>query len=243
MTVGSRHRLVVSAGLKKSGSGLMFNLLNELVSRSVGVDARRIRDEYGLDRHLRQENVLLGSLRVHRIAPLARPVLQGERFVVKTHAPPRLTFRLLATAGVVRPVLSIRDPRAIAASALSHGARDRARGVPGVMASVVTVDDAVLFAEQQVSVARRWMGVAGLVVVRYEDLVQDLVQTATDLSSALGLPLDAVGVARAAHASEASPGDLHRSEGRPHAVDDLPASARRRLASGASALGYATLQT
>lgn len=186
----TRSALVVCAGLKKSGSAWWFHLMNRLVVESGGSDVHDVVREFGLERVLVDDNARLGSLRVHRLGRLARPMLAGRRFAVKTHAPPRPAFGVLARTGRAVVFLSVRDPRDMALSALDHGRRNRDEGRGGVLAELVDLDDAVGFVRDQVELFHRWRRVPGVAVIRYEDVLADPVGQVTAAAVRLGTPID-----------------------------------------------------
>ncbi|HLT46453.1 MAG TPA: hypothetical protein VK002_04425, partial [Rubricoccaceae bacterium] len=93
--------LIVSASLKKSGTGWLYNMLNDLLVAAGHEDSRALRDRYGLD------DVVKGGLcHAHPRWPLIRRVLpllrRGETLAVSTHSGPNPELLALMALGLAK---------------------------------------------------------------------------------------------------------------------------------------------
>lgn len=164
--------IVVSASLKKSGSGWYFNLTNDLLVAAGHDDVRALRDRYGLGGVLLEDNCRINPNALN-LARVFVPHLRGHTFVVKTHAGPTPSLRLLLAAGAARATYIYRDPRDVVLSALDHGARVRKEGRANVLAALHTVEEAVPYVHTLLRDWEAWAGSPGTLLVRYEDLKAD----------------------------------------------------------------------
>ncbi len=178
--------IVVSASLKKSGSGWYFNMTNDLLVRAGHQDARAVRRAYGLESVLLQDNCRVNP-NVLNLARLVRVHRRNETFVVKTHAGPTPSLRLLMALGVVKATYIYRDPRDVVLSALDHGAALREAGKPNVLAKLHNVDDAIHYVDQLLGDWDAWTKMDRALMVRYEDLVADTLGALKRLAAFLAL--------------------------------------------------------
>ena len=164
--------IVVSASLKKSGSGWYFNLTNDLLVAAGHTDVRALREAYGLEAVLQEDNCRINPNALN-LARVLRPHRQGHTFAVKTHAAPTPSLRLLLRLGLARATYIYRDPRDVVLSALDHGERLRLAGKPNVLAELESVDDAARYVRRLLDDWEAWTALPGTLVTRYEDLVAD----------------------------------------------------------------------
>jgi hypothetical protein len=190
--------IIISAGLQKAGSGLYFNLVNDLLIASGGDDAREIKRAYQLDDILQHHNCNIGDLRWAQIKKLLLPHLQGKRFVVKTHSKPTFVVKLLIVLGIVKALCIYRDPRDVVLSALDHGQKIRARGEQHTFASCLTVDNTIPQVKHWLGDTIRWMELKDVLTVRYEDLLAEPVAELQRLAAFIGIDCAAAGIDPAA---------------------------------------------
>lgn len=164
--------IVVSASLKKSGSGWFFNMTNDLLVQAGHQDVRALRAAYGLESVLREQNCRINP-RLISLARLLPLHARGNTFVLKTHAGPTPSLRLLMAMGIAKATYIYRDPRDVVLSALDHGERVRQAGKPNVMAQLHSVEDAVRFVEPLLGDWEAWTKTNHTLLVRYEDLLHD----------------------------------------------------------------------
>ena len=94
--------IVLSVGMPRAGSGWHYNLIHDLMKTAGAVDAREIRARFGLQKILTEVNCNIGVLSARRLARVAVPALLGNTFVIKAHAGPSASSRLLQKAGLMR---------------------------------------------------------------------------------------------------------------------------------------------
>ena len=164
--------IVVSASLKKSGSGWYFNMTNDLLVQAGNQDVREVRRAYGLEGVLLEDNCRINP-NIVNLARLMRPHRQGNTFVVKTHAGPTPSLRLLMNRGMIKATYIYRDPRDVVLSALDHGARVRKAGKANILAEIKTVEQAVAYVATLLRDWDGWTATPHTLLVRYEDLVAD----------------------------------------------------------------------
>ncbi|OGO62605.1 MAG: hypothetical protein A2Z45_08615 [Chloroflexi bacterium RBG_19FT_COMBO_55_16] len=165
--------LVISIGMPRAGSGWHYNLIHDLVLANGGKDARRIRKQYHLQRFLTEVNCNISTLNPIRLLPVLTPSLLGNTYAVKTHAGPTETALALIRRGRVIPTYIYRDPRAALLSAHEYGQRGLDRGRPNAFSQLNSLDKAVDYMQLYVSIWEEWMACEGVLVVRYEDLVEN----------------------------------------------------------------------
>ncbi len=164
--------IVVSASLKKSGSGWYFNMTNDLLVRLGHQDVRALRSRYALESVLREDNCKINPnvVKLSRLMPLH---LRGYTFVVKTHAPLTPSLRLLMAMGMVKATYIYRDPRDVVLSALEHGERVRKAGTSNVLAELHSVAEAARYVTTLLRDWEGWTKSPHTLAVRYEDLLAD----------------------------------------------------------------------
>jgi hypothetical protein len=178
--------LILSAGMPKSGSAYFYNVLNGLLTAAGFPDARAVKDRYGLTGVMRWHNnnvdVRLGLLlRLWLISRRAGP------FVVKTHAAPPPSLKLLASLRCVRVVYTYRDPRDVLLSAIDHGQKILAAGEHHTFASLVEFDKAFAAVQAWLQTWRAYHAMPNVLGIRYEDLLADPIRTLRRCEAFLGL--------------------------------------------------------
>lgn len=164
--------IVVCASLKKSGSGWLFNMTNDLLVQAGHQDVRALRRDYGLEAVLLEDNCRVNPNGVN-LARLLPAHLQGNTFAVKTHAGPTPSLRLLMALGIAKTTYIYRDPRDVVLSALDHGKRVRNAGQANVLAALQNVEDAVHYVRPLLDDWEAWTRTRQALMIRYEDLVDD----------------------------------------------------------------------
>jgi hypothetical protein len=178
--------LIVSAGMPKSGSAYFYNVLNGVMVAAGFPDARAIKDKYGLTGVMRWHN---NNVDV-RFGLLLRLWLISRRegpFVVKTHAAPQPSMKLLASLRWVRVVYTYRDPRDVLLSAMDHGQKILEAGEHHTFASLVEFDKAFAAVETWLGTWRAYHAMPNVLGIKYEDLLADPVQTLRRCEEFLGL--------------------------------------------------------
>ena len=178
--------IVVSASLKKSGSGWYFNMTNDLLVQAGHQDVRMLRQRYGLESVLQEHNCRVNPNLIHLVRLLPAHA-RGNTFVAKTHTGPTPSLRLLMAMGIAKATYIYRDPRDVVLSALDHGERVRKAGKQNVMAQLHSVKEAILFVEPLLNDWEAWTKTNYTLLVRYEDLAHHTMRELNRLAEFLTL--------------------------------------------------------
>lgn len=163
--------IVLSVGMPRAGSGWHYNLIHDLMKTTGCADARDIREKYRLQKILTEVNCNIGVLSARRLTLVALPALMGNTFVIKAHAGPTNTSRLLSTMGLLRVTYIYRDPRDAMLSAYDFGQRALTKGRPNAFSYLDDFEKSVGFMMEYVHIWEKWMAEKNVLIVRYEDLL------------------------------------------------------------------------
>ena len=163
--------IVLSVGMPRAGSGWHYNLIHDLMKTTGCADARDIRERYHLQKILTEVNCNIGVLSARRLGMAALPALLGNTFVIKAHAAPTSTSRLLSTLGLLRVTYIYRDPRDAMLSAYDFGQRALIKGRPNAFSHLSDFEKSVNFMMEYVHIWERWIVEKNVLVARYEDLL------------------------------------------------------------------------
>lgn len=162
--------IVLSVGMPRAGSGWHYNLIRDLMETAGYVDAREIRKRYHLQGILTEVNCNIGVLSARRLAMAALPGLLNN-FVIKAHAGPSPSSRLLAGLGMLKITYIYRDPRDAMLSAYEFGQRALTKGRPNAFSHLSDFEKCVDFMMEYVRIWGKWMGEKNVLIARYEDLL------------------------------------------------------------------------
>jgi len=162
-------QMILSVGMPRAGSGWYYNLTQDLVVASGGVDAKQIRAKYPLKRLLTEVNCNLGTLSFYRLLPVLLPLIIERPYVIKLHAGRRPLADLLITLGVIKSTYIYRDPRDALLSAYEHGQRMSQKGLENAFTPLTTIEKSINFMESYVKIARGWLSSNQTLAVKYED--------------------------------------------------------------------------
>jgi len=165
--------IYLSVGMPRAGSGWHYNLIHDLMQTAGSVDARLIREKYRLQKILTEVNCNIGVLSARRLGMTALPALMGKSFVIKAHAGPTPTSRLLQRLGLLRITYIYRDPRDAMLSAFDYGQRALQKGRPNAFSHLTDFDKSLAFILDYVRIWERWMKERDVLIARYEDLLMD----------------------------------------------------------------------
>jgi len=165
--------IVLSVGMPRAGSGWHYNLIHDLMKTTGCADAREIREQYRLQGILTEVNCNIGVLSLRRLVMVAVPALAGVTFVIKAHAGPTIWSRLLSTTGLLRTTYIYRDPRDAMLSAYEYGQRALEKGRPNAFSHLSDFEKSLAFMQEYVRIWEKWQAEKGVLVARYEDLLQD----------------------------------------------------------------------
>ena len=179
--------IVLSVGMPRAGSGWHYNLIHDLMRTTGCAEATDIRDRFRLAAILSEVNCNIGVLSARRLAMIAIPALLGNTFVIKAHSRTTPAFRLMRAAGLMRATYIYRDPRDAMLSARDYGSRAIRKGRPNAFSHLTDFEDAVDFMMTYVRIWEGWAREPGVLVSRYEDLLQDYDAEAHRLTTFLRL--------------------------------------------------------
>ncbi len=162
--------IVLSIGMPRAGSGWHYNLIHDLMETTGCVDARDIRERYHLQKILTEVNCNIGVLSARRLGMVAIPGLFNT-FVIKAHAGPSTTSRLLAGMGMMRITYIYRDPRDAMLSAYDFGQRALVKGRPNAFSHLSDFAKSVDFMMEYAHIWEKWMREKNVLIARYEDLL------------------------------------------------------------------------
>ncbi len=161
--------IVFSAGMKKSGSTWSFHLINQLLTAAGHQDAfqtLRFLPKAATLRRPYNLQLLLATI----------PHWSGKTYTIKSHTKPLPVVKWLVANGAMRIVYSYRDPRDAALSMLDFGKRLRKenRLIHPKAAEIFTVEQAIQAMEAQLKIWAAWKAYPHVLMIRYEDLKEDL---------------------------------------------------------------------
>ena len=165
--------IVLSVGMPRAGSGWHYNLIHDLMEADGYTDARIIREKYRLQSILTEINCNIGVLSVRRMGMVSVPALAGNDFVIKAHAGPSVSSRLLQRLGLLRITYIYRDPRDAMLSAYDYGQRALQKGRPNAFSHLSDFEKSLDFMMDYVRIWERWMSEKNVLIARYEDLLTD----------------------------------------------------------------------
>ncbi len=186
--------IVLSVGMPRAGSGWHYNLIHDLMQTRGWIEATEIRRRFHLGNVLTEVNCNIGVLSARRLALVYIPSLVGNSFVIKAHSRPTAAFRTMQSLGLIRATYIYRDPRDAMLSAMSYGKRALGRGHPNAFSHLVDFTSAVDFMGAYVRVWDAWVKEKGVLISRYEDLLQSYDREAGRLVEYLGLDAGDVAV-------------------------------------------------
>lgn len=163
--------IVLSVGMPRAGSGWHYNLIHDLMETAGYTDARVIREKYRLQGILTEVNCNIGVLSVRRMGMVSVPALAGKDFVIKAHAGPSASSRLLQRLGLLRITYIYRDPRDAMLSAFDYGQRALQKGRPNAFSHLTDFEKSLAFMMDYVRIWEAWTQEKDVLVARYEDLL------------------------------------------------------------------------
>ncbi|MBI5945049.1 MAG: sulfotransferase domain-containing protein [Chloroflexi bacterium] len=178
--------IVLSVGMPRAGSGWHYNLINDLMKTTGCADARHIRERYRLQNILTEVNCNIGVLSVRRLGMVVLPGLM-QTFVIKAHAAPTNTSRLLSTLGLLRVTYIYRDPRDAMLSAYDFGQRALTKGRPNAFSHLSDFEKSVDFMMEYVRIWEKWISEKNVLIARYEDLLTNYDEESAKLAGYLKL--------------------------------------------------------
>ena len=178
--------IVLSVGMPRAGSGWHYNLIHDLMKTTGCADAHEIRERYRLQNILTEVNCNIGVLSARRLGMVILPGLVNT-FVIKAHAGPTSTSRLLSTLGLLRITYIYRDPRDAMLSAYDFGQRALVKGRPNAFSHLADFEKSVDFMMEYVRIWEKWVKEKNILIARYEDLLTNYDEESAKLADYLKL--------------------------------------------------------
>ena len=183
--------LVVSAGMQKSGSAYLYNLVNDLMTHAEqGIDARWVKADRQLPHLMKWHNNNIEDLNLFKLLYLWSISVRDGDFAVKTHSGPTLSLRLMEILGMVRTVYCFRDPRDVLLSAIDHGKQILADGQNHTFAGIVDFDKALASVQEWLITWKQYNELPAVLKIRYEDLIADPVSTLESIEKYIGIAVE-----------------------------------------------------
>ncbi len=179
--------IVLSVGMPRAGSAWHYNLLHDLMKTTGCADAREIREKYRLQNILTEVNCNIGVLSARRMGRVVIPALMGNTFVIKAHAGPSSTSRLLQRLDLLRITYIYRDPRDAMLSAYDYGQRALQKGHPNAFSYLTDFQKSLGFIMEYVRIWEKWTKEKNVLIARYEDLLTEYDNETTRLVGFLKL--------------------------------------------------------
>ncbi len=179
--------IVLSVGMPRAGSAWHYNLVHDLMKTTGCADAREIREKYRLQNILTEVNCNIGVLSARRMGRVVIPALMGNTFVIKAHAGPSSTSRLLQRLDLLRITYIYRDPRDAMLSAYDYGQRALQKGHPNAFSYLTDFQKSLGFIMEYVRIWEKWTKEKNVLIARYEDLLTEYDNETTRLVGFLKL--------------------------------------------------------
>jgi hypothetical protein len=165
--------IVLSAGMPRAGSAWHYSIVHDLMATTGSTDAREVRARYGLQNILTAPNCNIGVLSLRRLGMTTIPALMGKTFVIKAHAGPTNTSRLLQRLGLLRISYIYRDPRDAMLSAFEAGQNALRNGRINAFSYLTDFNKSLDFIMDYVRIWERWSREKNICITRYEDLLAE----------------------------------------------------------------------
>lgn len=159
---------VLSAGMPKSGSGYIYNPLNETLILAGKADARELKKKYELQSHMRWYNNNIGALYPPVLFKLLEVSKKEGAFVVKTHAHSSIFHKLFLKMGWLKTIYIYRDPRDVLVSAQDSGKRMAAAGkTEHPFTKCIEFESCLNEVAKWIKSCKTYLHTKGILIVRY----------------------------------------------------------------------------
>ena len=163
--------IILSAGMPRSGSVWHYSIIHDLMATTGCAETGEIRVKYRLQNILTKANCNIGVLSARRLGMVTIPALMGNTFVIKAHAGPTRTSRLLQRLGLLRITYIYRDPRDAMLSAFESGQDAWRDGRINAFSHLTDFNQSLDFIMDYVRIWEKWSNERNVLVSRYEDLL------------------------------------------------------------------------
>lgn len=182
--------IVLSVGMQKSGSAYFYSVINELEIKNGQTDARQIKEKYGLESLMKWHNNNIGRPYLYKIIRLWRISIREGTFVVKTHAAPSLTTRMLSKLGIVKIIYCYRDPRDVLLSVVDHGKEILASGGDHTFARMIDFDKALKSVKGWAGIWSKYANMPGVLMLKYESMMERPIETTRAIEDFLDISIN-----------------------------------------------------
>ncbi len=182
--------IILSAGMPKSGSGYIYNVLNEMIIASGCSDARDIKQRFQLENIMRGYNNNIGRLNLNKLLKLYRVSLQAGLFCAKTHAAPHPLVRPAIEFGMMGVIYIYRDPRDVILSVIDHGRKLLGEGKKHTFAQTADFDSAFCRLPNWFNTWSIYQELPGAINLKYEGLIQEPLKTVRNIAEFFKLRVD-----------------------------------------------------
>ena len=182
--------IVISAGMPKSGSAYVYNILNELEYTAGNSDARQIKVRYNLEHLMKWHNNNIGSLTFKKLFRLWQISLRHGVFVVKTHAPPTRASKVMNKLGMIEIVYCYRDPRDALISAVDHAKQIIDKGENHSFANMIDFDTAIDRVKGWLNIWKEYNNMSDVYMLKYESLIHNQADSVKEIENFLGICID-----------------------------------------------------
>lgn len=182
--------IILSAGLQKSGSGLIFNILNDIFFSLGKSNIRDLKKELEcviVDNY----NCLLLDFQPFKIDKFVELHNKGLTFVVKTHAFPNNYLKeLIDNNGIFKIIYIYRDPRDVILSAIDHCKKN----INLAFSKCTSVQTTVPILDIWLKSYYEWekMSKNCVFFIKYEKLICDFEESIAKILDFFNIPLDYV---------------------------------------------------
>lgn len=178
--------LILNIGMPRSGTLWRYKLIRDLVIANGGKDGLEIRKKFLLHPFIGLPNADLNTTKFKRLFPATIPALLGNSYVLFTHDKPTQFAKTMLRSGIMKAIYGYRDPRDCILSILEYSQR----AYPQYRAQfleVTTVPEAVRYMETYMNVWREWTNLDETLVIRYEDMLENIETTIKQIVEYLSL--------------------------------------------------------
>ncbi|MBU2061624.1 MAG: sulfotransferase domain-containing protein [Bacteroidetes bacterium] len=169
--------IVISAGMQKSGSAYIYNLLNDLITLNGGINARELKEKEKLNELLKHYNNNVGVLNFSTLFKLFKTSFRNGSFCVKTHNGPTKWLNLFLFLGIAKTVYIYRDPRDVLLSAQDHGRKIIEGGENHSFAELVLLKDTLTRMKKWIEIFYAYKAKKSVLTISYEDLLNHPLST------------------------------------------------------------------
>jgi len=180
--------LVLAVGLQKSGSSWFFNLINDILIESGFSDSRDIKKNNNTESFIKYQSCEIEDLSKNNLDILLN-ISRHNTYAIKTHLKPNGYILDIIKENLIKPLIIVREPKDIIASALDAGKNLRSRGIYERFGKIYTFEDSINFVKVVLNTYKEWRHNKNLSVFKYEDLIIEPIVQLKRISNILNCKL------------------------------------------------------